>query len=94
MAISRLLVIGLDGATFDVLLPLIQDGTMPNLAALMHKGCWGNLSSTTPPFTAAAWSTAEGSSSVMTSATCRNFESMANSFGDRSTGPFFESSTL
>ena len=57
MAISRLLVIGLDGATFDVLSPLMQDGTMPNLAALVRRGCWGKLASTIPPFTAAAWST-------------------------------------
>jgi predicted AlkP superfamily phosphohydrolase/phosphomutase len=52
----KLLVIGLDGATFDVLSPLMQQGSMPNLAALMKKGCWGRLSSTIPPFTAAAWS--------------------------------------
>ncbi|OQY23246.1 MAG: hypothetical protein B6I35_04075 [Anaerolineaceae bacterium 4572_32.2] len=52
----KVLVIGLDGATFDILTPLVQQGLMPNLAALMEQGCWGKLSSTIPPFTAAAWS--------------------------------------
>lgn len=52
----RVLVIGLDGATFDALGPLVERGALPNLAALMKKGCWGRLTSTIPPFTAAAWS--------------------------------------
>jgi predicted AlkP superfamily phosphohydrolase/phosphomutase len=54
---SRLLVIGLDGGTFDALLPLMERGLMPNLTALRQRGCWGPLASTMPPFTAAAWST-------------------------------------
>ena len=53
---SRVLVIGLDGATFDALRPLLERGSLPHLEALMAKGCWGRLSSTVPPFTAAAWS--------------------------------------
>jgi len=54
---GRLLVVGLDGATFDVLSPLMEAGILPNLAALRERGCWGKLLSTIPPFTAAAWST-------------------------------------
>ena len=53
---TKTLVIGLDGGTFDVWLPLIEQGLMPNLASLMERGSWGNLESTIPPFTAAAWS--------------------------------------
>jgi len=52
-----LLVIGLDGATFDVLSPLMEADVLPHLAALRKRGCWGKLLSTIPPFTAAAWST-------------------------------------
>lgn len=52
----KLLVIGLDGATFDVLGPLAKLGHLPNLSALMDQGCWGRLASTIPPFTATAWS--------------------------------------
>lgn len=51
----RVLCIGLDGATFDVLLPWMEDGTLPNLAALQKSGVWGNLASTVPPLTAPAW---------------------------------------
>ena len=57
MGTRKLLAIGLDGATFDTLLPLVERGHMPNLAALMERGSWGRLASTIPPFTAAAWST-------------------------------------
>ena len=51
----KAIILGLDGATFDVLLPRIERGQMPNLAALLHEGVWGGLQSTTPPFSAQAW---------------------------------------
>jgi predicted AlkP superfamily phosphohydrolase/phosphomutase len=54
---ARVLVIGLDGGTFDVFLPLVQQGHMPHLAALLQRSSWGELASTVPPFTASAWST-------------------------------------
>ena len=38
----KLLVIGLDGATFDVVRPMIAAGELPNLAALMQKPSWAN----------------------------------------------------
>ncbi len=51
----KAIILGLDGATFDVLLPRIERGQMPNLAALLQEGVWGRLQSTTPPFSAQAW---------------------------------------
>lgn len=54
---NRVLVIGLDGATWDVLERWLTDGTLPNLARLRREGSWGVLTSTIPPITAAAWST-------------------------------------
>lgn len=54
---QQALIIGLDGATWDVLDPWIRDGTLPNLARLRRGGCWGVLQSSIPPITAAAWST-------------------------------------
>lgn len=54
---KRVLVIGLDGATWDVLDPWIKDGTLPHLARLRRNGSWGPLISSIPPITAAAWST-------------------------------------
>ena len=53
---GRVLIIGLDGATWDVLDPWMSDGTLPNLARLRQGGSWGALRSTLPPITAPAWS--------------------------------------
>lgn len=52
---GRVVVIGLDGATFDILSPLMNEGLLPNLAALRKEGSWGTLLSTIPPFTMPAW---------------------------------------
>ena len=54
---NRVLVIGLDGATFRVLDPLIEAGVLPNLQRLMTNGARGTLLSTVPPISAAAWTT-------------------------------------
>lgn len=51
----RVLVIGLDGATWDVLNPLMREGRMPNLKQLLGKSAQGVLMSSIPPVTAAAW---------------------------------------
>ncbi len=53
---NKVLIIGLDGATWTVLRPWIDQGLLPNLAGLMQKGSWGELRSTIPPLTAPAWS--------------------------------------
>nr|NIN63595.1 hypothetical protein [Anaerolineae bacterium]NIN93931.1 hypothetical protein [Anaerolineae bacterium]NIQ76964.1 hypothetical protein [Anaerolineae bacterium] len=42
----RLLVIGLDGATWDMLRPLTNSGELPALKQLMDTGTWGGLTST------------------------------------------------
>jgi predicted AlkP superfamily phosphohydrolase/phosphomutase len=54
---KRILIVGLDGATFDVLDPLMARGLMPQLATLVDSGVRGVLHSTTPPITPAAWTT-------------------------------------
>ena len=51
----RALVIALDGATFDLIGPWIEDGSMPNLARLRREGVSGELRSILPPVTAPAW---------------------------------------
>ncbi len=51
----RVFVLGLDGATWDVLEPLIQDGLLPNLARLREQGAWGSLCSVFPPLSPVAW---------------------------------------
>ena len=57
MGERRVLVVGLDGGTWNVLDPLMEKGLMPNLRALVSGGVKGLLESTMPPITPVAWST-------------------------------------
>lgn len=50
-----LLVVGLDGATLDLVQPWVAAGHLPTLARLMAAGTVAPLRSTLPPVTAAAW---------------------------------------
>ena len=52
----RVIVIGLDGATFDLILPWVKEGHLPTFKKLMENGSWGELESTMPPLTGPAWS--------------------------------------
>ncbi len=52
----RVFVIGLDGATFDLIGPWAESGKLPTLKKLMDSGAWSELRSTVPPVTASAWS--------------------------------------
>ena len=54
---ARVLVIGLDGATFDLIKPWAAEGRLPTLARLMDGGAHGSLHSTIPPMTGPAWTT-------------------------------------
>jgi predicted AlkP superfamily phosphohydrolase/phosphomutase len=54
---KRIAVIGLDGATFSLLDPLMQKGYMPTLQKLCATGTRADLRSTMPPYTAPAWTT-------------------------------------
>lgn len=51
----KLLVVGLDGATFDVILPLVKEGKLPTLKKIIEEGVYGELESTFPPITGPAW---------------------------------------
>ncbi|TMA52739.1 MAG: hypothetical protein E6J75_16355 [Deltaproteobacteria bacterium] len=53
---AKVLIIGLDGATWRVLEPWARAGRLPHLAALMARGSWGTLRSTVPALTLPAWS--------------------------------------
>jgi len=51
----RVLVAGLDGATWAVIDPLVARGELPTIAALLRRGTRAHLRSSIPPVTAAAW---------------------------------------
>src|SRR5262249_36108855 len=52
---KRVLFIGLDGATFDLLDPLMHKGVMPRLKSFGEKGVRGLLETSIPPITPTAW---------------------------------------
>ncbi|HUW57359.1 MAG TPA: alkaline phosphatase family protein [Planctomycetota bacterium] len=54
---NRVLIVGWDGGTWDAFGPLVERGLMPNLKALMTRGCHGVLHSTVPAWTPPAWTT-------------------------------------
>lgn len=57
MTATRVLVIGLDGATFRVIKPMVAAGELPVLGRLMEQGAHGVLRSTIQPSSEQAWVT-------------------------------------
>lgn len=51
----KTVVIGLDGATFDLILPWVKENKLPNLGKLVNQGSWGRLFSGAVPHSAIAW---------------------------------------
>jgi predicted AlkP superfamily phosphohydrolase/phosphomutase len=52
---EKVVCVGLDGATFDVIDPMIEKGRLPHLAKLLSAGVKERLWSTVPPLSAPAW---------------------------------------
>ncbi|MBX6315872.1 MAG: alkaline phosphatase family protein, partial [Isosphaeraceae bacterium] len=51
----KVFVLGLDGATWDILKPLVEAGELPSLSSLMDRGASGVLNSVFPPLSPVAW---------------------------------------
>ncbi|MDQ1335907.1 MAG: hypothetical protein QG552_2857, partial [Thermodesulfobacteriota bacterium] len=51
----KVLIIGIDGATLDLIEPWAKEGKLPTFKRLLEEGAHGDLKSTFPPLTAAAW---------------------------------------
>lgn len=49
------IVFGIDGANWEIMMPLVRAGLMPNLATIMEKGVYGNLRTVGPPLSSAVW---------------------------------------
>jgi predicted AlkP superfamily phosphohydrolase/phosphomutase len=56
LKLKPVLVLALDGASFDVIEPMIAEGELPYLAEWIDRGRAAPLPSTTPPVTFPAWS--------------------------------------
>ena len=51
------LVVGLDGATFDIIDPMVREGKLPNIQRLLNVGRRETLISSNPPLSPIAWTT-------------------------------------
>lgn len=51
----RVCFVGIDGATWRIIEPMVEAGRLPNLAAMMERGSHGILRSTLPPNSSLAW---------------------------------------
>lgn len=51
----KVIVVGLDGATLDLIVPWMDEGKLPILNRLRKQGSSGILRSTIPPYSAPAW---------------------------------------
>ena len=52
---GRVIIIGLDGATWDLLKPWINKGALPSIGNVIKQGVHANFLSTIPPVTGPAW---------------------------------------
>jgi len=53
----KVLVLGLDGLDWDLVLPWVEAGRMPNLARLMGAGSWGEMETMVPMLSPLIWTT-------------------------------------
>jgi len=51
----KVALIGVDGITWDVILPMVNQGGLPNISRLMDEGAYGKLISQTPCLSPAIW---------------------------------------
>lgn len=52
---GKVLVIGIDGATWDLIEPWARAGKLPTFKRLMDEGAWGTLRCPIPPISAQSW---------------------------------------
>jgi predicted AlkP superfamily phosphohydrolase/phosphomutase len=79
----RVFVLGLDGATWDVLRPLVERGHLPRLARLVAQGAAGTLHSVFPPLSPVAWTAVMTGKNPGKSAIFEFLESAHNPFATR-----------
>ena len=54
---AKVLVLGFDGFDWDLVLPWVQAGQMPNLETLMQRGTWGTMETLVPTLSPLIWTT-------------------------------------
>ncbi len=51
----RLAIVGIDGATYEIIRPMVAAGELPHIGRLLREGASGDLESEKPPMTPPAW---------------------------------------
>lgn len=54
---GKLIILGLDGAAWEVLSPLMEQGRLPNFRRLIDDGVWGRLRTVRPIYSPLIWTT-------------------------------------
>ncbi|MGB0951685.1 MAG: alkaline phosphatase family protein [Planctomycetota bacterium] len=52
---TRLAIVGIDGATYEIIRPMIEAGELPHIARILKEGVSADLESEKPPMTPPAW---------------------------------------
>ena len=52
---KRVVVIGIDGVSFDIIAPLVDSNQLPTFTKLLGVSKWGRMQSTIPPISPLAW---------------------------------------
>jgi predicted AlkP superfamily phosphohydrolase/phosphomutase len=52
---TRLAIIGIDGATFEIIRPMVEAGELSHIGRILQEGLSGDLESEKPPMTPPAW---------------------------------------
>jgi hypothetical protein len=55
--VSRVILLGIDGLSWNVLTPLVESGRVPNLARFLARGASGELYTTIPTYSPIIWAT-------------------------------------
>ena len=55
LEMDKVFVLGLDGATPDIMMPMIEKGELPAFKEIIRRGAYGRLKSTIPPISPPAW---------------------------------------
>lgn len=55
--LTKVAILGLDGADWEIIDPLIEAGELPTLAGLRRRGAWGNMKSMHPMLSPLLWTT-------------------------------------
>jgi predicted AlkP superfamily phosphohydrolase/phosphomutase len=54
---TRVLMIGLDGASWRIIMPMFEQGKLPNMRHLVDHGCWGKIRTLWPTKSDVIWTT-------------------------------------